>query len=100
MMLFWIGAGQSGSNLLNYLTSTLCLAADFTQAMAKDGDAQEIVIYLLASLLILFTISVQRTILLGSKLFLVTLFLFFYSSLSKPDLHAIMGMPLLPALPY
>jgi hypothetical protein len=77
MALFWFGAGQSIIYLPSYISGSLSLASAFTQAMAIDGSTNELILYLIASILILFSIASQKSITLCAKIFLLCLFFVF-----------------------
>ncbi|WP_431606647.1 hypothetical protein [Legionella maioricensis] len=77
MLLFWIGSGQSIINLPHYFVTSLSLAAGFTEAMANEGNNNEIILYLGAAVLILCTIAWQKAISIYPKLFLLSLFFVF-----------------------
>lgn len=77
MLLFWVGAGQSLVNLPNYLLQTFSLAASFSEAMAIDGNQDEIIIYLLSATFLLLTILWQRQVPKAARFFLFSLFFAF-----------------------
>lgn len=79
MLFFWIMAGQSPVYLPAYISNSLSLASGFSEAMAIEGNNKEIIIYLLTTVLILFTIGQQRqtsTLFKWFALCLFTVFLF------------------------
>ena len=77
MLLFWIGSGQSIIHLPLYIIGSLSLASSFTQAMANYGNTNELLLYLVASFLILFSIARQKNIANSAKIFLLGLFFVF-----------------------
>lgn len=96
MLLFWTLAGQSLVYLPDYLTSTVVLASDFTEAMSLDGNGDEITIYLLACGLILLSIFRQKKTSYSPILFLfsilfVFLFLSFKTGFTRHYGHALIS---------
>lgn len=93
MLLFWLGSGQSVVDLPNYIISSISLAAGFTEAMSIEGNTGEIILYLVATALILFSIALQKQLSLIPKLLLlgifsVFLFLSFKSGFTRSFGHA------------
>jgi hypothetical protein len=96
MLLFWIASGQSVTNLPNYFISMAPIVFGYTEAMASNGNTLEIILYLVASALLLLSIYLQKQITSTSKLFLlciffVFLFLSFKGGFVRHDGHAIMA---------
>jgi hypothetical protein len=77
LILFWMLAGQSIIYLPHYVFSSIVMASGFSESMAVDGDKKEIILYLIASGLILFTIARQKQTPLVIRLFYFTVFLLF-----------------------
>ena len=77
MLLCWIASGQSVINLPLYIISSFSLAAGFSEAMSIDGNPWEVILYLVATALILTSIFLQKTLPLISKLLLLGLFFVF-----------------------
>lgn len=79
MLFFWIMARQSPVYLPAYISNSLSLASGFSEAMAIEGNNKEIIIYLLTTVLILFTIGQQKqtpTLFKWFALCIFTVFLF------------------------
>ncbi len=94
ILLFWIASGQSVTSLPNYFTSMGSIVSGFTEAMSSSGSTLEIIFYLVASVFILVSISLQKQINRSSKIFLlcilfVFLFLAFKAGFVRHDLHAV-----------
>lgn len=109
LLLFWVGSGQAMIYLPHYIINSLSIAAGFTQAMAIDGNSNELILFLMASSLILFSIAWQKQIVSFAKIFLfciffVFLFLSFKTGFTRHFGHAfISGTSILMAallLPY
>ena len=77
MSVFWLGAGQAVFNLPYYFINSISLASGFSEAMALDGNNNDIFLYLIASGLILFSIAWQKGISKSSKIFLLCIFFVF-----------------------
>ncbi|WP_040534608.1 hypothetical protein [Legionella drancourtii] len=74
MLLCWGLARQALADLPSYLLHSIYFVFVFTEAMAKDGNSQEIVLYLISSALILCLIYQQKQTTTPAKLFLLALF--------------------------
>ena len=77
MFLFWPGSGQSIIDLPRFFVTSLSLAAGFTEAMANEGNNNEIILYLVTAALILCTVAWQKTFSIYSRVFLLSLFFVF-----------------------
>jgi len=88
MFFFWIASGQSAAILPHYFISMAPIVSGYTEAMAVDGRTSEVIIYLIASMFLLFTISSQKQIAAASKIFL------FWDS--PNSLHQIMTLTMTP----
>ncbi|WP_347251969.1 hypothetical protein [Legionella sp.] len=77
LLLFWVGAGQSLSNLFSYLSGTVLLASGFSEAMSTEGSHAEITLYLINSTLLLSFIATRTQIPHAQRFFLLSLFLVF-----------------------
>lgn len=93
MLFFWIASGQSVINLPSYFINMTPLISGYTEAMAVNGPANEIILYLIASAFLLLVISLQTQITRISKIFLfclysVFLFLSFKAGFVRHDIHA------------
>ncbi len=77
MLLFWLASGQSVSHLPHYFITSLSLATGFTEAMANEGNNNEIILYLMATALILCTVVWQSPSSPRSRLFLFSIFFVF-----------------------
>ncbi|WP_298623657.1 hypothetical protein [uncultured Legionella sp.] len=81
LILFWELAGQSLFYLPHYLFNSIVMASGFSESMALDGDNKEIILYLIASCLVLFTIIRQKELLPVIRLFyFIAFFLFLFLS--------------------
>ena len=56
LLLFWLVGGQKINNLIPFIISSLSMAFSFTEAMSIQGNAYEVLTYLILSILILFLI--------------------------------------------
>ncbi len=97
MLFFWIGIGQSLHTVPSYITTTLSMASNFTQAMALDLDYMEIFLYIANSLLLLSLISLQKQVIGLQKIFLFALFLIFLFMSFKAGFARHYGHALIPA---
>lgn len=93
MFFFWIASGQPAANLPSYFSSTAPIISGYTDAMAIDGDIGEVVLYLVASAILLLAICIQTQTTNISKIFLfciyfVFLFLSFKGGFVRHDGHA------------
>lgn len=77
VLFFWISAGQPILDLPAYFINSLTLASGFTEAMATEGNNQEIILYLLACGFILLAIALQNQTEKIEKIFILSLFLLF-----------------------
>jgi hypothetical protein len=96
MLLFWIASGQSPITLPNYFISMAPIVSGYTEAMAIDGNINEIILYFGASIFLLLAIFIQTQITSTSKIFLfciyfVFLFLSFKAGFVRHDGHAIIS---------
>lgn len=94
MFFFWIASGQFVVDLPAYFISMMPIISGYTEAMAVDGPIREVVLYLIASGLLLIGILIQKKIINTSKIFLfciyfVFLFLSFKAGFVRHDGHAI-----------
>ena len=93
MLFCWIASGQSVINLPPYIMSSFSLAAGFSEAMSIDGNPREVILYLVATALILLSIAMQKQLSLISKMvllciFFVFLFISFKSGFTRAFGHA------------
>ncbi len=77
LLCFWVLAGQSIVYLPHYIFNSIIMASGFSESMAIDGDTKEIILYLIASCLILATIMRQKQTSLMLRLCYFTVFLLF-----------------------
>ncbi|PJE11401.1 MAG: hypothetical protein CK430_08875 [Legionella sp.] len=77
LVLFWLVAGQSVNNLLPYMSSTISLASSFTEAMSVDGIHDEIILYLVNSVLIFLFIVFRKQLPATARLFILGIFFIF-----------------------
>ena len=71
---FWLAAGQPLLDLPHYFFNSLVITSGFTEAMALDGSYLEIILYLLAAILVLLFLSIQRNLSYLGRFFLVGIF--------------------------
>ncbi len=96
MIFFWVLSGQSVRNLPNYLMGMAHIASGYSEAMAVNGNTLEVILYVLASALLLVAIAIQGQISHISKFFLFCIyFIFLFLSLKggfvRHDGHAVMS---------
>lgn len=77
MVFFWSIIGQSINHLPLYFLNMLSLISSFTEAMSTEGDMNEVILFLINTLLLLGTIVWQKQIKGTKKIFLLTLFFVF-----------------------
>jgi hypothetical protein len=93
---FWLAAGQSTPTLPDYFTNMIPIISGYTDAMAVEGNPQEIITYLMAAFSLLLAISFHRETDNISRVFLfcvyfVFLFLAFKAGFVRHDRHAIIA---------
>ena len=96
MLIFWITSGQSITNLPSYFISMVPIISGYTEAMASNGPTHELVLYIIASVILLLVISTQKKIAKVSKIFLlclyfIFLFLSFKEGFVRHDGHAVIA---------
>jgi hypothetical protein len=96
MFLFWIASGQAAVNLPDYLTSMAPMIWGYTEAMALNGNRGEVILYLVASAVLVLAILHPKAQNLNSRLFLagifsVFLFIAFKNGLVRHDAHALIA---------
>ncbi len=94
MIFFWVLSGQSVRNLPNYLMGMAHIASGYSEAMAVNGNTLEVILYVLASAVLLVAIATQGQISHTSKFFLFCIyFVFLFLSLKggfvRHDVHAV-----------
>jgi hypothetical protein len=94
MCFFWLAAGQSTPALPDYFTNMIPIISGYTDAMAVEGNPQEIITYLMAAFSLLLAIFSHRKTDNASRAFLfcvyfVFLFLAFKAGFVRHDRHAI-----------
>ena len=94
MLIFWTLSGQSLVNLPTYFISMAPIISGYTEAMASNGPITQVILYLMASVILLLTITLQKQIPNTSKIFLfavyfVFLFLSFKAGFVRHDGHAL-----------
>ncbi|WP_058535446.1 hypothetical protein [Legionella saoudiensis] len=77
MLIFWVSIGQPLINLPTYLSTSILLASDFTEAMSVNGNKDEIILYCLNAIVLLGSIAWQKNARGVSKLFLFGIFFAF-----------------------
>ncbi|KTD01395.1 transmembrane protein [Fluoribacter gormanii] len=77
IIVFWLAAGQSLLTLPDYLTSSLFIASEFTEAMSSDGNMKEVILYLLTCSLIFLTIFLNKQMPVTLKIFLLSVYFIF-----------------------
>ncbi|MFJ1267937.1 hypothetical protein ACD661_05100 [Legionella lytica] len=96
MLVFWFAIGQSLMNLPLFLSSSISLASDFTEAMSVDGNQDEIILYSLNTLALLGSILWQKNIRGSRKLFLLCIFFVFLFMSFKAGFARHYGHALIP----
>lgn len=96
MFILWIVLGQSATALLPYLINLGPLISGYTDAMSVDGNITEVVVYLIASTLLLLTILAQKQQTKATKSFLFVvylsyLFFAFKAGFVRHDGHAVIA---------
>lgn len=96
IVIFWVVSGQSLSGLMSYMISLTPIISGYTEAMMIKGDWHEIAYYLIASILLLWTIYHEDKNKFNIKIFLmlilfVSLFVTFKGGFVRHDGHAIMA---------
>jgi hypothetical protein len=96
MSLFWMIAGQSINKLPNYFITIFPIISGYTEAMAYQGNFLEIIFYLVASAVLLISVSIQKQINKLSKIYLlciliIFLFLSFKAGFVRHDNHALLS---------
>ncbi len=77
LLFFWIGAGQHVGHLPSYFISTVSLSSEFSEAMATDANLAEMMLYLMATAVLLLAIVWQKQVPKVSRLFLFSVFFVF-----------------------
>lgn len=110
MAVFWSAAGQSLADLPHFFVSMQDIISGYTEAMAIAGNKKEILLYGVASAMVLFAVAAAPRLSRLSRLFLfsvyfVFLFLSFKAGFVRHDGHAmaaggavLLAAILLPAL--
>jgi len=96
MYVFWIASGQSAAALPNYFINLAPILSGYTEAMATEGKITEVVVYLIASALLLLPILTQKQLTNASKFFLfgiyfAFLFVAFKAGFVRHDGHAVIA---------
>ncbi|WP_449101562.1 hypothetical protein [Pseudomonas veronii] len=94
MFFFWIASGQLSTGLSSYFINMIPIVSGYTEAMASEGDAREIIIYIASSLTLLLAIFLKSKKDTPTKIFLasiyfVFLFLSFKAGFVRHDGHAL-----------
>lgn len=76
-IIFWALSGQPIFAIFYYFLNIFRIASNYTEAMAIPGDPQEILLFTIASLFILFSAFTTKNVRLVNKLLLI-LFVFFF----------------------
>lgn len=97
LMCFWVGIGQSITNLPLYLSTMFTLVTDFTEAMSVEGNSDEPFFYCLNMIFLLGIILAQKQISGIKKVFLLTMFLVFLFMSLKAGFARHYGHALIPA---
>ena len=100
LLCWWAFAGQAFADLADYLQHSIYFVFVFTEAMAKEGNNQEVMLYLISATLILGLICTQKHTTALAKLFLsalfgLFLFLSFKTGFTRPNHAIICGTSLL-----
>ena len=76
LLFFWLVGGQKINDLIFYIISSLSMVFSFTEAMSIQGNAYEVLTYLISSIFILFLI-LKEPLSKFSRFFLFCAFFFF-----------------------
>lgn len=90
---FWIFSGQPAAGLFSYLISITPIISGYTSAMAADGVNMEIYFYLVAAIVLLLVISIDKSLMSAEKIltilvFSAYLFIAFKGGFVRHDGHA------------
>lgn len=96
MALFWVAAGQQLTTLPSYFAGMLLIVSGYSEAMAYSGELHEIILVVLASVAILFTIARHPGISKARRYFLLllfaaVLFIAFKAGFVRHDGHAVIA---------
>ena len=94
MLIFWVIADQSLSNLYSYLLSMSSFISGYSYAMSLVGEPLEIDFYLCSSALIMLSIYVDKRItqkLFLSGIYFIFLFISFKGGFVRHDHHALLA---------
>lgn len=97
MILFWLLASQSLSSLYPYFANLIQIILGYSEAMSNhDGPIQQIIYFLVAASIGLIFISLQKSIALKDKLYLLGilicyLFISFKGGFVRHDMHAVIA---------
>jgi hypothetical protein len=96
LVFFWLVAGQTLRALPGYFISMLPIVSGYTEAMAVSGNGADVLLYLLASVLILLAIAIQRKTSRSGRVFLLLifslyLFITFKAGFVRHDGHAMIA---------
>ena len=96
VLFFWLLSGQSLADLPIYLANLIPTVSGYTEAMAVDGDQNQVTCYLLAACITLLAILFDRRLRFSSRYFLIAvyalyLFIAFKGGFVRHDGHALMA---------
>ena len=96
MCIFWIASGQPAAGLLQYLLSLIPIISGYTEAMSVNGNNAELLVYLVASVIILSTILTRTNSISYSKgalfgIYFSYLFFAFKAGFVRHDGHAVVA---------
>lgn len=96
ILFFWGVSGQSALNLPSYFISMAPIVSGYTEAMSTSGIKREIVLYLVATFVLLIAILREDSVSIKSRAFIffafiVYLFLAFKGGFIRHDGHAILS---------
>jgi hypothetical protein len=96
LLIFWMAAGEYLLALPGYLLQQVRFSSAYTDAMSIDGNVEEIVYYLLATVMLLLAIAAARQMTKEARLFHVAvygafLFVAFKGGFVRHDYHALIA---------
>lgn len=93
LCIFWLVSGQSLRDLPNYIFGVASLSSGFTAAMSLHGNSYEALAYLIASMILIISMGICKSITYISRIYLIAvlllfLFLSFKYGFVRHDAHA------------
>lgn len=98
LLLLWLLSGQKIASLTGYFTNSVEVIRTYSEAMSLEGSSKEIILFLLASIVLLifvlrslFVEGESRVVLLSAVPMLAVLFLGFKAGFTRHDGHAVIA---------